>query len=574
MGFYVATKPRGDFYRTYKFWYDTDNPSDEFLRHRILNEAGQGTVQETFYTLNLGNAKKYFDEQIKQLHADENMDGLGAIYRKLTKGFMINDFIIKDEFDVFVAFETMNNRGKKLSDLELLKNRLIYLTTLYDDTELDKAGRKNLRDTINNAWKEIYHQLGREKDKPLNDDEFLKAHWTMYFQYTRKKGKDYIRFLLDEHFTPQKVHKKVPQSVHLDPIEEQHTDSELMDEDIDENNEIEIEAVQNQIAQLSPIAIQNYVNSLKSSSVHWFNTYHPHKANELSENESDWICRLNRIGAVHFRPLMMAILKSNNSSKDRSNAFKSIERFIFIAMRLTNAKSNHRDSIFYNAARLVDSGDMTLDELDQILQEELSYAFNDVDRSLRCEDLFSALRKKFESKSKRKGWYAWTGLHYFLYEYEQSLLDRTRHSKVDWADLLKNGRDRISIEHVYPQTADENWDAQFDQYDDKWRSRYCGSLGNLLLLSGSINSSLQNHSFENKKSPILDSDNTVVRNGYSDGSHSEIEVSRNETWGPTEIRDRGLQLLAFMEERWNFNFPDEYDLEKLLHVEVDPKLDQ
>ena len=34
---------------------------------------------------------------------------------------------IDDDFDVFVAFETMNNRGKKLSNLEILKNRLMKL---------------------------------------------------------------------------------------------------------------------------------------------------------------------------------------------------------------------------------------------------------------------------------------------------------------------------------------------------------------------------------------------------------------------------------------------------------------
>ena len=51
--FLYKTRPRGDLYRTYKFGYDADNPSDEYLRHRILNEEGTGTVSETFYTLNL-----------------------------------------------------------------------------------------------------------------------------------------------------------------------------------------------------------------------------------------------------------------------------------------------------------------------------------------------------------------------------------------------------------------------------------------------------------------------------------------------------------------------------------------
>src|SRR5690606_1532884 len=155
-----------------------------------------GTVAETFYTLNLSNAKRYFTVQLRDLHARDGTDGLQDVYKKLTKRFLFNEYVIKDEFDVFVAFETMNNRGKKLSDLELLKNRLIYLTTLYDDHELDPSERKSLRDAVNDAWKEEYHQLGRNKSRPLNDDDFLRANWTMYFKYSRKTGRDYIQFLL------------------------------------------------------------------------------------------------------------------------------------------------------------------------------------------------------------------------------------------------------------------------------------------------------------------------------------------------------------------------------------------
>ena len=76
--------------------------------------------------------------------------------KELTKRFLFNEYVIKDEFDVFVAFETMNNRGKPLSDLELLKNRLIYLTTLYSDDELDAAERRSLRDAINAARRTIF----------------------------------------------------------------------------------------------------------------------------------------------------------------------------------------------------------------------------------------------------------------------------------------------------------------------------------------------------------------------------------------------------------------------------------
>ena len=68
------------------------------------------------------------------------------------------------------------------------------------------------------------------------------------------------------------------------------------------------------------------------------------------------------------------------------------------------------------------------------------------------------------------------------------------------------------------------------------------SIGNLLLLLSSINSSLQNDDFDDKKKPKFNDAGKKVRNGYSDGSHSEIEVSQYEEWAPAEIEEKGMGL--------------------------------
>ena len=183
----VVTEPKHRTMKTYKFGYDTDNPSFEFLRHRIFNEPNAGTISETFYTLNLEDAKKFFLENITNYINEHGNRALESVYEKLTERFLFNLYELTDNFDVFVAFETMNNRGRQLSDLELLKNRLIYLTTLYAPEEVSDDMKQNTRKKINDAWKEIYHQLGRNKTSPLNDDEFLRAHWIMYFKYSRVK---------------------------------------------------------------------------------------------------------------------------------------------------------------------------------------------------------------------------------------------------------------------------------------------------------------------------------------------------------------------------------------------------
>jgi uncharacterized protein with ParB-like and HNH nuclease domain len=555
-------KPTGDRFRTYKFGYTKDNPSYDYLRFRVLGEDGGGAVQETFYTLNLSNAKKYFAEQLRELHRQENLEGLQHIYKKLTKRFLFNEYIIKDEFDVFIAFETMNNRGKKLSDLELLKNRLIYLTTLYNDEELDAASRKSLRDTINDAWKEVYHQLGRNKARPLNDDEFLRAHWTMFFKYSRKTGQDYIRFLLDEQFTPKKVHKRIEEEVVLEIPQEQPSES-IFDETLDENGGGPEATPVPSSAQLQPTDIRDFVISLKESAVHWFRSFYPELDENLSDEERSWIDRLNRIGLAYFRPLVMAILKNVSSSDERVQIFKRIERFIFIVFRANAVRATYGSSEFYNAARELDQGALDLQAISSKLESNLNYTLNE-DQSIRIDDFYNLLFKKFKGGS---GYYSWSGLRYFLYEYELSLLSESRQKKVDWSDLLKTEGDKISIEHIYPQTETKEWATHFVAVEQAHRGHYNATLGNLLLLSMAINSALQNDSFEEKRQAKFDLRGNKIRNGYSDGSHSEIEVSNSASWGPEQIKSRGIHLLRFMEKRWDFRFKNDEEREKLLFLE-------
>ena len=83
------------------------------------------TINETYYTKNLKFAKEFFNENINALYQSDGFDAINSLFLKLTQKLMFNIHEIEDDYDVFVAFETMNNRGKKLTNLELLKNRLI-----------------------------------------------------------------------------------------------------------------------------------------------------------------------------------------------------------------------------------------------------------------------------------------------------------------------------------------------------------------------------------------------------------------------------------------------------------------
>lgn len=565
--FIYKQKPSGDRFFTYKFGYTSDNPSYEYMRYRIFGEENAGAIQETFYTLNLKNAKAYFIGQLDAWHKEEGWEAIQDLYKKITKRFLFNEYIIKDEFDVFVAFETMNNRGKNLSKLELLKNRLIYLTTLYPESELDAASRKSLRDDINGAWKQVYYQLGRNEKRPLNDDDFLRAHWIMTFMYTRKKGDAYINFLLNEYFTPKNIHKKIEKEVSIEQVEETRTDFEFPDDD-PENSEDESRVII--LSALEPQKIREYVDSLNASAVHWFNSHYPYLANseELNDEEKTWIDKLNRIGMGYFRPLVMSLLKNTPKGDSRLEILQKIERFIFICFQLSQSRRNYGDSEFYNAAREYDQRKLSLEMLKKKLSDREAYSFNE-DGSFNTKYFRDYMYKKFTIGAKA-GYYHWYGLKYFLYEYELKKMETSGQKKVDWELFVKNDKDKISIEHIFPQTSTDYWKNVFIDVPENLWHLYGGALGNLLLLSNSINSSLQNDSYLEKLSPKTNDKGETIRKGYADGSHSEIEVALKYpiVWNKESINQRGLTLLKFMENRWGIRFKDDESREKLLFNEM------
>lgn len=545
-------RPPNNQITTYLFGYELDNPSADYLRYRVFNEPYSGTVNETYYTKNLKYAKTFFSENLSALYKNEGLEGLSNLYLKLTLRLMFNIHEIDDDYDVFVAFETMNNRGKKLTNLELLKNRLIYLTTLYSDAKFDELDKANLRKQINDAWKEVYYQLGRNEKTPLVDDEFLRAHWISYFSYSRKKGDDYIHFLLNK-FSAKNIFEKktVPVDGAMQEADiDYDIDAEIEDED--ENIEPEIEVVE--ISKLEPCEISEYVNSLKDTAKYWYDTFFPLQSDNLSQEEKVWVDCLNRIGIGHFRPLVMVIVSRRDvTAAKRVEVFKAIERFLFICFRMGYFNATFRSSEYYRATRSIYLKQMSIDDLIDDINETTN---TNIEYAL--PNFVTKIEKHFDNMG---GFYYWNSIKYFLYEYEFQLAKKNNIDKVSWEMFTKTEKDKVSIEHILPQTpAKYYWKNQFRQFDDEEIELLSCALGNLLPLSQSINSALQNDSFEDKKTS-----KTNGRRGYQNGSHSEIEVSKETDWTADRIYERSKMLLRFMEKRWGFSFNKE-QLEKLVYI--------
>jgi hypothetical protein len=510
---YLYYKPFGAEYYKYKFQYSTDDPSDTYFKSHILKKEISSDLfpEHTLYTRNLQNAKDYFDDKLKHL----DNQGIIEIFIKVTEKLKFNEYLIEDMDEVYVTFETMNNRGKSLSSLELLKNRLIYLSTLFsikyagDQTQMENVSY--LRSTINIAWKSIYELLGKSTKKTLNDDAFLRDHWIMYFRYDRSASMVFRKDLLSVFFTAQKVH----------------------------NN------------QLSIANIIKYVNSLHQSIQHWFNINCPSES-KLDDESKEWLTRLNRIGIGSFRPLLMAAYVHCKTTHDILPLVQACERFRFLVSSVTARRSNTSDSEFYTLAHKYYENPNDYDLVDKVnaLTNYWTHIPNFVNASI-------------DRYKKQEGFYSWPGLRYFLYEYEKHLQAKNE-IKVNWETFEKNQSGKISIEHIFPQSPnDEYWTERFTTEEDYALTH---SLGNLLLLSKSKNSELQNGSFDKKKKTIVDEDGNTIHSGYDTGSHSEINVSKYEEWTPSSIKERGKKMLEFLQKHWGLNEFSPEEINQLLNI--------
>ena len=498
----------------YKFGYRDDETSDVYFITKILGQTDTRNYlisEDSFYTKNLRDAKSIFQDKIK----DYNQERLLNLFNQVTKGLKFNIYLIDDPTEVYVTFETMNNRGKNLSTLELLKNRLMYLTTLYENSE-SKEEIQQLQCKINDTWRTIYNFLGKDKKK-LNDDIFLRDHWIMYFGYNKEEG--FKNNLLSTQFTTKRVLK----------------------------------------GRCNITDIDKYVENLNESIRHWYNINCPNNS-KLPVKEEVLLTRLNRLSMGSFKPLLMAVYAKRKESDNIEQLLEACERFRFLIFAVSERRSHTGESHFYTLAHDFFNNKHSISTLTKDV-------FDQVDAWINIPGFIDSAVKRYSNKNNKQGFYDWDGLRYFLYEYERFLQEESRDKDVrtTWEIFECNQEKKRSIEHIYPQTdTDSYWVERFTTEQDK---KLVHSLGNLLLLSVGKNSEQQNYSFDVKKVTKRNNKGEVEHNGYDEGSYSEMEVSKINEWTPNAIIERGKKLIAFLVDHWKINYTfTEDDINKLLNV--------
>ncbi|GAA7674375.1 DUF262 domain-containing protein [Helicobacter pylori] len=454
----------------------------EAFRAITEEEKDLEAFKTSFYAKNLIEAYTFFKEKI----SDTPIETLERMFDALIKKMLFSVVELNDNrIDPFSSFETINNRGKDLSTLELLKNRLHFVAhKICDEEELE-----NLQQEINDTYTRIYHDLRFFKDAHLED--FLK-HFVAYYYGEKSKFKER---LLNTAFD---AHKKY---------------DDLYDE---------YEKINDLLLHLSYSSkVWYFLHTLDDEELRTEIT--PKMRNLL-----DKMRRLNALSENAFLPLLLSLLtiqlavrsgsERHYTTKELEDLLEYLERFGFLVYGVAGkdtAKNEWIELAFKAIQACRFWGDkITIEDLPTLEKNFFKEKYSGLE----------LLEESIHSKKNTEKWYQWgKALNYLLYEYE---LHHNPETTLNFDGSIE------SIEHILPQNPDQGYSAK----EKNWAKNpnIVHALGNLLLMAKNANSSLSNKPFDEK------------RKQYLKGSYSEKEVAKNASFGVEQIKERSEKLLDFL----------------------------
>ncbi len=464
----------------------------EAFRAITEEEKDLERFQTSFYAKNLIDACAFFKEKI----SDTPMETLEKMFDALTKKMLFSVVELNDNrIDPFSSFETINNRGKDLSTLELLKNRLHFVAhKICNGQKLE-----TLQQEINKTYTIVYYDLRSFEYDDL--ERFLKHFVAYYYGENSNKFKER---LLEMEFN---AHRK-------------YDDANLDDE---------YEKIDELLFYLSYSSkVWHFLHTLDEKAI----TLKEFKIEITPKMRTllDKMRRLNALSDNAFLPLLLSLFtiqlvgRSANeqpyTTQELEGLLEYLERFGFLIYGVADGKNMAKNEWIKSAFRAFKAYKLWEDKItiEDLPTLEKNF-FKEKHSGLEL------LEEYILSKKNTEKWYQWDkALNYLLYEYE---LHHNPETTLNFDSSIE------SIEHILPQKPDQSYSAK----EKSWAKNpnIVHALGNLLLIAKNANSSLSNKPFEEK------------RKQYLKGSYSEKEVAKNASFGITEIQQKERKTIRLFD---------------------------
>ena len=458
---------------------ELNEAEDEIIRHvrykdkellRLNNKENQVffktlLIEEDYYKMmelkvenktqfNLKTAREYFYKKIHKLNAKNAANLLDNLMTR----FKVNIFELRKETEVGLIFETMNDRGLKLSDRDKIKNYLIYLSHRINDNILAKDTNKKFGKIFNELMKISLNDRITDRALAKIENTFLKDSIIVYRGHT--KDLDDIHKLVKTDIIP-KNHLKKDRVGELNPM----------------TNQIK-KKIEDFTSFLLKSSIQYVMISLKE--------FEDEKVNE-------YLLKLDKLKKLDpFSPLLLSIATGEKKIKiDKLEKIsESLEKFAF-RLSFTQKRNNNTGVIDLNSiAHDIYLNKLSFTEVRRKIQDlTFKYSHPDFKKTFLDTDIYKGNENNDVIK-------------YFLYEYEAYLIKESN-SNIKLLNFkgFFNQTD-ISIEHIHPQSS---------QPGEK-NLKSVDKIGNLILLKKKVNSRISNRTFNKKKAYYQMSDFISTQN--------------------------------------------------------------
>lgn len=416
----------------------------EFFRRNILDDEEYPDEILTPSQRRLSEAKTYFRSKLEEIKSKSTPDEFQAFLLELKQRIDDMEIIrydVKDDADAVLIFETVNDRGKPLTNLEKTKSFLMHAIYLSASEEL----RDHL-EKVNASFADIYRWVeeikNTERGRNIVEDDVQRYHFVIYeteAEGSRDISYGYLEFLKER---VRGLYREKP--------------SQCLNYVLEYNRDLR-----------KAFYAQKEIITFKGED----------KIGKLLKK----IYALERV--ANFYPLLIASwIKFRDDQDKMAQILNLIETMAFRVYAVGRRRADTGETWLYELAYRVHRKDLGFGEIVDELKRIINYYENDkaFERNLKVENFYPRIRTRDKK--------------YFLFEYERFL----RESSGELLDLKLNDilSRNFEVEHIWASDpANLGLTEELEEIHELCKDK----MGNLTLASASWNRSWGNKPFATKK---------------------------------------------------------------------------
>lgn len=512
----VARKIRGEYIARYGTQKLTLAGDDEtFFKRKILenmlDDDREGQRDDALSDVETDSPSQGRLLKTKQVLREFLSDGVPAsaphddpaefyidLYQKI-QSLPLLEYTVESRSEAARIFQTVNDRGKDLTDLEITKSYLMHRVSLLEDGDQADAYIESIQDSFN----EIYESIENISSGP-SEDRVQRYHFIMWDKdwgvgWDDRNYQDHLEYT-KEHFRSVSEVEDIIEYVH----ELERMFSQL-DELYNHKERIENERVNLHLSNLFLAGrLGNFYPLLMVA-------YDQYKRDVISEDE---FCTL--LGKIETFIVRTYIIEQKSADTGRTRAYPLARK------RYYNGKGE-------------DSDDVSPLDITGVIRRIERYTHDYCSDSKLESTLGDSNVYKYYQGSNRLN-----ELRLLLYTFESYLESDQEDIQFRADDVVSNKNDRFWVEHVWPQTPSDMFSGDTKTLINEHKHR----LGNLALMTQEDDIVMGNDTFEEKKAKFNGSKIRMLE-----------EIYNEDEWGVEQIEEREQEMLRVIRNRWS----DEYN---------------